>query len=132
MESWVKWSIQATRELDPFHAMFQNPKHWVNIRKKRTLVKFGITAEETLSLPPSDRYPDNGITLEISILEIKKTTWWTVGLECFGFPDRVFNNLLKLTPHILGNLPLNGCTVSNSFGYPEWISVLVQSQKNTE
>jgi hypothetical protein len=125
VESWRKWSIQATGELNPFHPMFQNPKHWVNIRKTRSLVKFGITNNEMLVLPPEDRYPENGITLEASVLEMKKVTWWTVGLECYGAPENVHTYLLNFAPKILKNLAVKGFSRSNSFGYPEWISQFV-------
>lgn len=121
VESWLKWSIQATEELNPFKAMFQDPKHWLSIRKKRSLVKFEVADDGIPILPPEDHYPENGIALEVSALEIKKTNWWTVGLECYGAPDKVHPNLLSVAPQFFGDLPGNKFSRSNSFGYPEWI-----------
>jgi hypothetical protein len=121
VESWLKWSIQATGAMNPFQAMFQNPKHWVNIRKTRTLVKFGINPDGIVTLPPEDGYPENGIAIEASVLEIKQTSWWTLGLECFGAPEKVYSNLLTIAPEIFVNLKAKECSLTNSFGYPEWI-----------
>lgn len=122
LETWIKWSLEAGEKFLPDSVFFADPDHWIHIDKKRYLQKYAIDPEGNLTKPPPAGYPEKGIAVELSELKMEGSDWWTFGLECFGRRDAVHKDLLNHLPQLTKGFPGPDPGMTNSFGYPAWIS----------
>lgn len=122
-ETWTKWSTKTDGQLSENHPLFLDGDHWVQVLKIRSIKKFEISHALELVPFPTDQYPQAGIAIELSNLEIDKELWWTFGLETFGRPDQVMVNLSKIFPTLLKGMPSIKLTQEQSMAYPEWINI---------
>ena len=122
-ESWIKWSIQLAEEIPAGDPHFALSGHWITVSKKRFLQKYKIGTDGSLIMPPSEGYPARGITVELSELTVKGVDWWTIGIECFGPADEVYDLLLASVHRLLEDPPAATLLLADSMGYPEWIGL---------
>jgi len=124
VETWIKWSIKVEDDLDPFNHLFDDSSNWVKIRKKRYLQKYKIIENHKFVAHPRGIFPQEGLALELSELDINDQPCWTLGLESYGNPENVYINLSLAIPLLIGDIPNIRLTKKQSFGYPEWIGTL--------
>lgn len=121
-EVWKKWSAKTEESNSAGNLLFEEEDHWIHIRKKRYLQKYEITSGGELIPYPESGFPNSGLAVEIADLVINDQQWWTFGLESFGNPDQVKNDLESFLPQLVRDLPCTHCHTNNSFSYPQWIS----------
>lgn len=123
-ETWIKWSSKTADDVKEDYPLLQDKDQWIQIQKKRTLRKFEVSASGQLLPFPETFYPEVGIAIEVSDLEVNDQSWWTFALECFGPQDRVLADLKTVIPTLLTNFPPIELTKDLSMAYPEWIGRL--------
>jgi hypothetical protein len=120
VEIWAKW-ICAAMNLSRFET--------VAIEKTRWLRKFDISGPETVEIPLGDNeqplpplsQPFQGCNVEVTEIEARGHTWFTLGLEAFGEFERVDASLRRAAKTLESrHVPEMIDLVAAS--YPRWIS----------
>ncbi len=124
IETWRRWS-PADHLLSLDHDTV-----WVNIDKTIVKRRFGTDGQEKLLSESTRAMTGEGCDAEIAALLANGREAWTLAFAAFGQPDTHHNSLrtawrsLSTRQAPPGRLQLG---IGRSYGYPEWISKVMQS-----
>ena len=124
IETWRRWS-PADHLLS-----LEDETVWVDIDKMIVKRRFGTDGQEKLLSESTRAMTGEGCDAEIAALLASGREAWTLAFAAFGQPDTHRNSLrtawrslsMRLAPP--GWLELG---IGRSYGYPEWISKVIQS-----
>ena len=72
----------------------------------------------------ADRTMEVGCAVELSLVTVRDSEWWTLAFESFGETDRAAA-LVRVARHFLKVLPHGvALTERDSVAYPEWLNRL--------
>lgn len=126
VEDWVKWGWadhEAKSDKEILQALEGGESPWVPVKKERGQRMCELTGDG-LTFPGKGRRLVSGCALELTMLDIRERSWWTLGLDIFaneGGGDKV---LEKCIDGLFGGYPGPALRVENSYGYPEWLSMV--------
>lgn len=115
-EKWIKWSF----ELDQANKILSKDllsNNWIAVKKKRTLVNYGITEENIVSQKEPISYK-NGCITELTSINLNNEDWWSFGLEAYGEENRQKDNLVLISHLILNDKNNIHFTLNDSLSYP--------------
>jgi len=131
---WVKWSCGAA-EIAAMQRRVRRSTPLVAIEKTRSVRRFSF--DRTLRQVPAvaERLPPDGCTMKLTALRAAEASYWTFGLEAFGFahPDRITDILdataeriftARRAPRRSPRAVADHLSVDCSMSYPEWIARL--------
>jgi hypothetical protein len=117
VEHWRKWSFELANQVAP-------PPSWTAVAKKRQLRRYRLAGGEKISSVPADEFPDQGCDVELTQVQAREETWWTVGFEAFGEESTLHETLLLVTRQILAADESPTVKAQESFGYPKWLQII--------
>ncbi len=92
IEHWAKWSVvEQNNILNSIPANLLSD--WITVEKLRYLKKFEISKNNG-DVNPTNGFPDDGCSVELSILTINNNEVYTFGLEAFGTYRSTKDNLI--------------------------------------
>ena len=92
IEHWAKWSVvEQNNILTSIPANLLSD--WIAVQKLRYLKKFEISKNNG-DVNPINGFPDDGCSVELSILTINNNEVFTFGLEAFGTYRSTKDNLI--------------------------------------
>lgn len=123
--AWVKWSVKFNMTEDLGQTM-RDGSRWIEVEKKRWLLKYEIKADATPNEVPKEAFPDDGCNVELTELGVAGDQWWTIGLEAFGPPERINNHLLASLNTFFSSRKKVPCPLleANSLSYPTWFATI--------
>ena len=128
MESWQKWSFPLG---SPTHVVGAAAT-WRSVRKIRRMTFFSL-AEGQLSAGVLQPRPDTGCAVELTEVEMKGQSWWTLALEATG-PRDGLEGLLRATaalvfePAMTDGLELSS---ADSGSYVSWLRDRLSAEQPT-
>jgi hypothetical protein len=130
LEEWQKWSVPFPLGDIPSKPVLAGAG-WVPVEKTRRMRLFSVKegSVRDISADTSIRI-ENGCQVEYTELCAKGEKWWTIGLEAFGRPELLTENIRTAANHFFATLmrevedDLRGFELKNSYGYPAWLKVL--------
>jgi len=123
-DQWVKWSHEDSDVAGRLAALEGSSPEWVPVAKQRWLRKFRVDAAGQVEETDADTMIDEGCRVELSVVKVRDSNWWTLAFESFGEGNRpasleqVARHFLKVLPHGLA------LTEHDSMAYPEWLNRL--------
>ncbi len=129
VESWRKWSFLIAQEQMGHLPPAILGDSWMQIRKERSLFSFEIIDREVkpTSLPD---YSSGGCNVELTLINVERETWWSLGLEAFGDEKTNYNRLEIAAHHVFSKSPRPGLAAQSSFGYPQWLENVRKNARN--
>jgi len=122
LEFWKKWSFKLENR-DNYPDKLDT-QHWVSISKhrKQALLKYNETQQTAVPLP-SGSEAKNICEVEITRGLVDNDTYFTVGLEAFGYSASLRENLVATIDYLLKSGNLEGLDLSASYSsnYARWI-----------
>lgn len=115
-EKWIKWSFELDQAKNILAEDLLNKK-WLAVKKKRTLVNYGITEENIVSQKEPISYK-NGCIKELTSINLNNEDWWSFGLESYGEENRQKDNLVLISHLILNDKSNIHFALSDSLSYP--------------
>lgn len=119
-EIWSRWESPLD-SLQPPHTELLESNGWLKIARHQHVRLFGIydnrLTEHSLSV---DRL-ENGCLFLMNLLQVGERDYWNIAFKAFGTPDQLMYNLRKTADRLFEQLPRQGFSVDNSFGYPHWL-----------
>jgi hypothetical protein len=128
VESWAKWSYKGDdleRALYPWFAPGADaPWQTVAVRKMRIQRKVRLDARRRYVEVPLDAYPDRGLALELSDLEIDGQRYCSLAFEGFPNDTELVESFREVADAWLAELKAPGVVLAEhqSMGYPEFLS----------
>ena len=119
---WRKWSFK----LEGDSGKKAPDGYWITIEKERYLRKYEIVNDSLKAVEPN-KFPVRGCTVELTQLQVRGTTWWSLGFEAFGPHDDELRSTLTLVAEkcfTRGDHPT--LDSESSFDYPEWLVSLCE------
>ncbi len=118
VESWSKWSAEYTGDL-PDEGVLRR-SGWIAVQKRRHWRVLKISSK---GCRWQAMRAENGCEIELSVVKVDGTQWWTVGFEAVGKPSRLHDNLERAIKHVLDGQTSSADLFSsaNSFAYPSWL-----------
>lgn len=132
LEEWRKWSVSFPYGDLPSDEVLTGAG-WVSTTKTRRMRLFSIPGGAARIGDVTEEAAgriDNGCQVEYTEVTAKEQKWWTIGLEAFGRPELLEENIRTAAGHFFSVLlrslgdELSGFELSNSYGYPAWLEVL--------
>jgi hypothetical protein len=119
--SWVKWSI----DLDSATARaFYQENLPVRVQKRRWRRKLSVETDQSVEVP-LEMPIEYGCFLELSTLQVRDATWWSLNLESFGPAQTIDESLRRCIYHFLRKPPPpTRLLAADSKSYPEWLTSL--------
>ena len=123
-DEWVKWSHEDSDVAGRLAALEGSSPEWVPVAKQRWLRKFLVDAAGQVEETDADTMIDEGCKVELSVVKVRDSNWWTLAFESFGEGNRAMNlepfalHFLKMLPHGLA------LAERDSMAYPEWLNRL--------
>ncbi len=129
-ELWKKWSFESIDNKIPLADITKG--EWVEVTKSRKLKKFIFTESGEIE-EGFDNFQSDGCNLELTEVTLHQSDefkssdeinnlWWTLGLETYGQPDQLFQNLKRTFEHLFTpDFPVALYT-QQSFGYQKWLA----------
>lgn len=124
VESWKKWSFALSERETYSDDLSNQPQHWIAIHKSRQTASFVYDAiQRTIHPSLPDRQVHDGCNLEITYLTVREKLYTTLGLEAFGHPANLRQNLITTIGYMMENGNLEGLDLSlnTSNNYARWI-----------
>ncbi|MGD8677895.1 MAG: hypothetical protein PVG16_02725 [Chromatiales bacterium] len=119
-ESWSRWKSPLD-SLQPPHNELLERNGWVKITRHQHVRVFGIhdnrLTEHSLAV---DRL-DSGCLFLMNLLQAGNKDYWNIAFRAFGTPDQLMYNLRKTADRLFQELPKQGFSIDNSFGYAHWL-----------
>jgi hypothetical protein len=130
VEQWAKWSFGLAGGNDPGSPitpadMSLTPGQWIVVHKLRQLRKWQVRPGDQVEPVSASAWPAEGCQLEITRLEHAGGAWWSLGFESFGSPERLEDSLETVMQRILACPGFPRLGAEKSYGYPEWLGVVL-------
>lgn len=124
VERWRKWSfaIGDTPALDRYAG--PTTPDWVDVRKARLLKTYSFRAGE-LILGGSAA---DGCEMELTRVEARGRTWWTLALEAFGEEATLLDNLVTAAKHVFAAPCPIHLQERDSRGYAGWLADILHEE----
>jgi hypothetical protein len=118
LEAWQKWSF-------PFRPPSQAgavPAGWERVRKRRRISRFSLAGGQLLP-GSAGRAEEPGCAVELTEIRARHETWWTLGFEATGPPDRLRGGLEAASAFLFARaFPADAeMTTEDSKSYAEWL-----------
>lgn len=120
-ERWLKW--MCTND-DGENLTFGEQRltgPWLAVDKLRSQRKYRIHGHGSFTGVVVDEPLERGCAVELTRLRLQAEDWWTIGFETFG-SALLLSDLQGLAQQVLQSYPGPTLELSNSWGYPEWLS----------
>jgi hypothetical protein len=123
-DEWVKWSHEDSDVAGRLAALEGSSPEWVQVAKQRWLREFRVDDAGQVEETDADTMIDEGCKVELSVVKVRDSNWWTLAFESFGevnrttYLEQVALHFLKMLPHGVA------LTERDSMAYPEWLSRL--------
>jgi hypothetical protein len=117
VEQWSKW-ICVDRSA---HSLAAEKQGWIRVDKVRQQRLYRVTFVDPIQLTPSDIPRENAVAIEITDLQLRGQSWWTIACEYLGHNISIDRQFLPLVQLLLIDFPFSIATPSMSCGYPQWL-----------
>lgn len=119
LERWTKWSGLVTETQGPTDSLLDD-SGWIAVSKRRFMQTFELEGTKLRMVP--ERSVD-GCDFELTEIQVRGQTWWTVGFEATGSEASIFQNLEGTVDACLTGAGIE-CTeqLGMSCGYPQWLA----------
>jgi len=124
VERWRKWSfdIGDTPGLARYAA--RTTPDWVAVRKARLLKTYSFRAGELIFGGAAA----DGCEMELTHVEARGRTWWTLALEAFGEEATLVDNLVTVAKHVFeAPCPIR-LRERDSRGYAGWLTETLRKE----
>ena len=124
-DAWVKWSYGGEGVDNWIASLNGEPQGWLAVKKKRWLRKFSLDNHRTEEVEIT-AVPQEGCGIEVTMVTVRNSDWWTFGLEGFGSAHTVRGSLRQAAEDFFSaNQPPNRLTTASSCSYPVWINAFL-------
>lgn len=106
VEKWLKWSCQERTQQSLIPADIVGERAWIGVKKKRSQRQY------------------QGISYEITQLEVKGDRWWTIAFEMAVIEANQFDNFENALNQVSKSDRGLELQAKMSFAYPTWLSLL--------
>jgi hypothetical protein len=127
VEVWAKWSYQGGDIKRAFEGWFgASAATWetVDVRKTRTLRKVRLDSRRKFVEVSKDAYPDRGLGVELTDLEIGGQRYCSLGFEAFPDDTEMADSFTAVVNAWLDDLAKTHAVLAEhqSMGYPEFLN----------
>jgi hypothetical protein len=116
VEQWSKWIC------DGVPSSSAEKQGWIQVDKVRYQRFYQVEFLDRIQLIPIDTPRQNAAAIEITDLQLRGQSWWTIACEYLGNNISIDRQFSPLVRSLLLNHPLSTFTPSISGGYPQWLS----------
>jgi hypothetical protein len=121
-QSWTKWGIKLKKNLTEPDQIYDDSKtRFIELIKKRLLVKFEVHSDGEISKAEDNDYPVEGCQVELTKLEIKGESWFSFAFEAFGSEELINRNFELVTRKTLNQIRNVALKEKDSFSYPVFL-----------
>lgn len=120
-ELWTKWSFESFE--NKYHLNKLIKGEFIAINKIRALQKYIFDSNGNIE-SGFDNFNSDGCNLELTIVSVNNSNWWTLGLETYGRIGLFEDNLKTAFYQIFKERFPGNLSRSNSFSYPKWLMSL--------
>ena len=118
LERWTKWSGIVSESHAPT-AQVLDDCGWISVAKRRYMQSYEVDGP---ALRLTQERSENGCDFELTELQVRQQTWWTVGFEATGSEATILVNLERtVTESLLRSGIHHAHQLGRSCGYPEWL-----------
>lgn len=123
LEKWQKCICEDLNPQIPGNGVASGT--WVPVRKTRSQRTYQFLGDSVQPIP-GDRRVAQGCTVELTHIQIRNRYWWSLGLEAFGEPDKLIENLQTTARFIWESFPNDSIlSIQDSFAYPKLVAIAV-------
>ncbi|HEY3240256.1 MAG TPA: hypothetical protein VGL92_11865 [Acidimicrobiia bacterium] len=120
LERWQKWSFPVDDARCQAAGLGLPGESLVEVEKRRRLVTYGLARDGTVS-PVGGRQGD-GCSVEVTMLALGGSEWWSLGFEAFGSQDRLADALTATADAFFAAGGLSGVLAgARSCAFPAWL-----------
>jgi hypothetical protein len=124
VDLWVKWSDSHESITPWIDSLIADGDNWVRIDKIRWLRMVSLDKGQPLEIP-SHLSPITGCGIELTQLEVNKTSAWSLSFEAFGGVRTLRSTLLQCASWFFEQCPVpSPLSIVASYGYPTWLNTL--------
>jgi len=132
VERWVKWEVKDANAQPT--GLDSLGKSWITVEKQRTQRKYRRDNGRFVAIPSADvpKILDTGVALEICQLKVRGEWHATVLVEAFAEHRGSQEQLLSdAASELLRGLPAALQPPAASYGYPRWLSTVIQNGESS-
>ncbi len=116
---WRKWSFLLKDESPPLHQLMNPASSWIEVYKKRSLLRYQITTEKNTKSISTGIPCLAGCDVELTEIFIRQDPWWSLCFEAFGPEAENHQNLDLMINSFFQPPPPFSFKSQDSFSYPE-------------
>jgi hypothetical protein len=116
VEQWSKW-ICHDRSASPT----AGKQGWIQVDKVRQQRLYQVEFSDPIQLIPIGTPSKNAAAIELTTLQLRGQTWWTIACEYLGDNISIDRQFLPLVRCLIHKYPLSISIPSVAGGYPQWL-----------
>jgi hypothetical protein len=119
VEQWSKWICTNRTARSPA----AGKQGWIQVDKLRQQRLYQVEFIDPIQLTPIGMPSKNAAAIELTTLQLRGQTWWTIACEYLGNNISIDRQFVPLVHCLLRKYPLSISTPSIACGYPQWLMI---------